>query len=702
MPHAPHIGRDLPRKEGEAALRGAGCYVSDVALPADALALVFRRSAMASAEVSVSALDRARAMPGVVAVLTAADLPAHGALEVNPIMPVSGLPDWPILAPGRVSAAGQPVAAVLAGSRAEARAAAETLEVAYTPQPAPAPAPMASRSWRAGDPEAAFAAAAHVVEVRSDHALLAPSPMEPRAIAVAYHAATEGVTAWCSTQTPHRARASFASILQVDPARIRVVAPDVGGAFGMKASVYPEEVLAVWAALSLKRSVRWVATRSEEFASASRGRGLRLSGRLALDGAGRFLALAAEVTGETGHWLSTSALVPPYNAARMLPTGYDVPALDIRTEAEWSAAPPVGIYRGAGRPEAVLLMERLVDRAAVATGLDRAEIRRRNLVPSERMPHAMATGGVLDSGDYPALMARIAPAWEAALAWRDAARAAGEAAGVGLAFYLEPSGEGWESARVTLESNGGLHVASGSSAQGQGRATTLAQIAADAAGVEYERVRVSFGDTGRDPEGIGAVASRSTAIGGSAVCQAASAVAERAAAGEALPIVEERRYENSGQAWGAGVCVARLSVDLETGKIALHRLDCLDDAGRIVSPALAHGQIRGGLAQGVGEALLERVVDGPDGAPLTDSFQLYAMPRAVDMPAMALDTMESPSPTNLLGAKGLGEGGTVAAPPAILSAALDALAPHGVGDLQMPLSPARVWAAIQSAKGEPR
>ena len=696
MSSAPHIGRDLPRKEGEALLRGAGRYVADIALPADALTLAFVRSDLPAARVRVET-GAARARPGVAAVLTAADLPPTGALAVNPLMPLRAAPDWPILAPGRVEAVGQPVAAVLAEGRAAARDAAEAVEVAYEPEAPPPPETVAERAWRSGDAEAGFARAAHVVEAEIRHPRLAPAPMEPRAIAVEYHAARDAVTVWSATQTPHRARDSFAAILQVDPGRIRVIAPDVGGAFGMKASVYPEEVLAVWAALHLKRSVRWVATRSEEFLSATHGRGLSTRGRLGVDAEGRFLALEAEAVGETGHWLATSALVPPLNAARVLPSGYDVAALDLRAAARRSAAPPVSIYRGAGRPEGILLMERLVDAAAARTGLDRMEIRRRNLLPPERLPREMPAGGALDSGDYPGLLARLEPAWRAALAWRDAARAAGGCAGAGLAFYVEPSGEGWESARVTLAEDGGLHVASGSSAQGQGRATTLAQIAADAAGVPYEAVTVAFGDTATCPEGIGAVASRSTSIGGSAVWEAARRVAERRAAGAALPITEELRYETGGQAWGHGACLARLSVDVETGAPSLHALSCIDDAGRIVNPALAEAQIRGGLAQGVGEALMEAVRLDADGQVLTGSFLDYAMPRAADMPAVALDAMESPSPLNALGAKGLGEGGTIAAPPAILSAALDALAPFGVRDLQPPLTSQTLWQAIREA-----
>lgn len=694
----PFVGRDVPRREGDALVRGRGLYVADVDLGPGALSLAFVRSPAPWGRIEGIDTEAARAMPGVAAVFTAADLGATPPLPVNPVLPLTREPAFPLLAGDEVRALGQAVAAVLAASPSEAVAAAETVAVTVAETPAPEAETLAERRWREGDVEGAFAVAAHVVEADVRHAMLAPSPMEPRAIA----AAVEGdrLTVWHSTQTPHRSRAALARLLGIDAARIRVIAPDVGGAFGMKGSIHPEEAVAVWAALRLGRPVRWIAGRGEEFLSAPRGRGLTTRGRLAVGADGRFLALRAEIEAPLGHWVPNSGLVPAFNAGRVLPSGYGVPALDVRVRARLTAAPAFGIYRGAGRPEAVMLMERLVDGAARASGLDAMEIRRRNLLPAERMPHPRATGGVLDSGDYPAVLARLETdgAWRAALDWRAAERAAGRLAGVGLAFYVEPSGEGWESARVTLSADGGVAVDSGSSAQGQSRATAYAQIAADALGVPTEAVTVRCGDTATCPEGIGALASRSTAIGGSAVLVAAEAVARRRDAGAPLPIVVETRYETEGQAWGHGAYLVRLTVDRDTGAPRLHRIDCVDDTGRVVNPALVEAQIRGGVAQGIGEALTEALrVDG-SGQLLTGSFMDYAMPRAADMAPMTLASLESPSPMNRLGAKGVGEAGTIGAPAAIVLAALDALAPLGVGDVPMPLTPARLWDIIRTAE----
>jgi carbon-monoxide dehydrogenase large subunit len=489
----------------------------------------------------------------------------------------------------------------------------------------------------------------------------------------------------------------LANILGISPDRIRVIAPDVGGAFGMKGSVYPEEVLAVWAALHHRRNLRWIATRSEDFLSASHGRGLTSAGQLALGADGRFLGLTAQIDAPLGYWLPNSGLIPAWNAARVLPGGYDIDVVDITTTARLTQRPPMGLYRGAGRPEANILMERLVEKAARVTGLDPFDLRRRNL--RRQLPARTATGNMLDSGDYPALleMLRDKGGWDAALARRDACRAQGRLAGVGMAFYVEPSGEGWESARVTSGVDGRAEVASGSSAQGQWRATAFAQIAADALGLCLGAITVRCGDTGTCPEGIGALASRSTPIGGSAVLAACRAVKARRDSGEAGEITEEIRYETDGQAWGYGAFLAELDVDGDTGAVTVSRMVSVDDTGVVINPALVRGQIIGGAAQGLGEALMERLVFDEDGQLLTGSFMDYALPRAADMPPVEVYSRQTASPLNLLGAKGVGEAGTIGAPAAILNAALDALGPVGVRDLTMPLTPSRVWAAIRNA-----
>lgn len=694
--HPTYTGTSVPSQEGTALLRGTGQFTADVPLE-NPLVLHLLRSPVALGRVGALDISAALQVPGVHAVHIGADVAGLGTLPVNPVLEMARQPDFPILAQDCVLAIGQPVAAILAQNANAAADAAELIDIDYDDAPDRVWDPLAQKHWQAGDVAAVFAAAAHVVSVRVQHAILAPSPMETRGIAVQYHEGTDSVTLWQSTQTPHRTRAVLANILGISPDRIRVIAPDVGGAFGMKGSVYPEEVLAVWAALHHRRNLRWIATRSEDFLSASHGRGLTSAGQLALGADGRFLGLTAQIDAPLGYWLPNSGLIPAWNAARVLPGGYDIDVVDITTTARLTQRPPMGLYRGAGRPEANILMERLVEKAARVTGLDPFDLRRRNL--RRQLPARTATGNMLDSGDYPALleMLRDKGGWDAALARRDACRAQGRLAGVGMAFYVEPSGEGWESARVTSGVDGRAEVASGSSAQGQWRATAFAQIAADALGLCLGAITVRCGDTGTCPEGIGALASRSTPIGGSAVLAACRAVKARRDSGEAGEITEEIRYETDGQAWGYGAFLAELDVDGDTGAVTVSRMVSVDDTGVVINPALVRGQIIGGAAQGLGEALMERLVFDEDGQLLTGSFMDYALPRAADMPPVEVYSRQTASPLNLLGAKGVGEAGTIGAPAAILNAALDALGPVGVRDLTMPLTPSRVWAAIRNA-----
>lgn len=682
----------MSRREDPRLLRGEGQYAGDIALP-DALHLAFLRSPVACGQITHLETAQAEALPGVHAVLTAQTLGPLGVLEVNPVLPLCEAPHFPILASSHVEAVGQPVAAVLAATVNRALDAVEEISAEIDETPAPPSELLAMQHWQSGDAAAEFARAAHMVAVRVAHPRLAPSPMEPRAIAVLPESG--GLTVWLSTQTPHRAHADLARILSLDPTRLRVIARVVGGAFGMKASLYPEEVLAVWAAHHLGRPVRWTATRSEEFLSATHGRGLTSEGQLAIDGNGRFLALKARVAAPLGHWLPNSALIPAWNAARILPGPYDIAATDLGTSARRAHTTPTGIYRGAGRPEACALMERLADAAARATGLDPAEIRRRNLnrlngprdLPAGRVEgadYATALDHFLTLADYPAWCAR-----------RNARRTEGALAGVGLGYYVEPSGKGWESARVTLEA-GRATVQFGGSSQGHGRETALAQIAADALGLSPGDITVLHGDTATCPPGIGALASRSTPIGASAVLEACREIIRRRDAGESAPITADTIYTAPGEAWGHGCYLAAIEIDRDTGTPQLTHMACLDDAGRLINPMLAEGQVMGGFAQGLGEAMME-ALHFDEGQLLTGSFMDYAMPRAGDLPTLTIHKSETPATTNALGAKGIGEAGTIGAPAAILNAALDALAPLGVTDLQMPLTSLSLWQAITDA-----
>lgn len=695
-----YIGQAHRNRRTATLLAGQGLFTDDVSLPG-ALHLAFLRSPVASGRIDTLDLAAARAVAGVHAVHVGADVAMVGVPEVNAVLPLLHPEEFPVLALDNVHAAGQPVAAALAESRAVALDACEAIGLEVTATEV-SPREIARKSWRSGDAEAAFATAPLVVQAHVAHPRLAPSPLEPRAIAVEYLPATDGVTVWLSTQTPHRARSQLARILGRGEDAIHVIAPDVGGAFGMKASLYPEEVFAVWAAFHHRRSVRWTATRSEDFLSATHGRGLTCGGRLALAEDGQFLALEAEVEAPLGHWLPNSALVPAWNAARILPGAYDIAHVSISTSAVAHALAPTGIYRGAGRPEANCLMERLVDDAARATGIDPIELRKRNLVIERALPFRTVTGNLLDSGDYAGLLDRLTTlgAYSTALATRDARRAEGGLAGLGVAFYLEPSGSGWESARVTWGADGQVTVTSGSSSQGHGRDTAFAQIAAETLDLPIERVEVICGDTALCPPGIGALASRSTAIGGSAVFRACEELRARSLRGDPLPMVAEVRYENEGQAWGYGAYLVAVEIDAETGRMEITEATCVDDAGRIVNPAQVEGQIRGGFAQGWGEAMCEAIRYDGDGQLLTGSLMDYALPRAADLPPLSIHKTETPSPMNALGAKGVGEAGTIGAPAAILNAALDALAPLGVRHLDMPLTPDRIWQAITDARGD--
>jgi len=735
----------MRRLEDERLLRGGGGYVSDL-LPEGCLHAAFVRSPLPCATIRSVDAAAARELPGVAAVFTAADLGRLGQAAVNPLVP--GLTTRPFspLAEGRVGAVGEAVALVVAESAQAALDAAEAVEVDYEELPPETPETLFRQSWRSGEPDAAFAAADAVVEVRGEHARLAPSPMEPRAALAEWDG--RRLTVWLSTQTPHRARADLAAILGLDPERIDVIAPDVGGAFGGKASLYPEDAAVALAARTLGRPVRWCATRGEDLLAATHGRGGVLDAALAVDRNGTFLALRAEIAFPLGQWMPYSAVVPARNAARVLPGPYRGGAVDITMRGETSNTATLGIYRGAGRPEAAMVMERLVESAARRLGVDPLELRRRNSLPTIDRPYRTPTGEVVDSADAPGLLeaAQAAAGYDGLRQRRDERRAAGEICGLGTALYIEPCGAGWESARVGLAQDGRIVVATGSTNQGQGRASATAQLVGDILRVPPEGIVVHDGDTRTTPAGIGALASRSTAIGGSALLLAAGRLHERARtlAGELLQadpadleacetgfrlanglvreigwpalaeaarcrqakpaelvLVEDERFETPAETWASGCCIAFVSIEADTGIPTIERLLWVDDAGRVVNPLLAEGQLVGGAVQGLGEALMERIVYDESGQLSTGSLMDYALPRAADVPPITLVSRDTPSPSNPLGAKGVGEAGCVAVPPAIVNAVVDALAPFGVDHLDMPLTSEKIWRALRrGGKGE--
>jgi carbon-monoxide dehydrogenase large subunit len=690
----------LARVEDRRLLTGRGQYVHDLRQPG-MLHAVFVRSTHARARLTGVDLQAAQDSEGVVAVMGPEQLAGRFMPPINELVPGMRLPDCPLLAQGRVDSVGQPIALVLATSLQAAQAAAELVFVDYEAEPAQGDtaggAPLGRVRHQAGNAPPAHAT--HCVRVSHQQPRVIAMSLEPRAALAQWDAASGTLTAWLGTQAPSRARADIARTLGLPVAQVRVVAPDVGGAFGAKASVSPEDLVVAFAAQHLQATVKWMSSRSEEFMSAAQGRGAKLEGELWLDGEGRFLHLQAHLQFPMGAWLPYSAVVPARNAARILPGPYRVAGVDIVAEAGMSNAAAVNIYRGAGRPEAALLMERLVEMAARKAGIDPVELRLRNLVEAEAMPYATPTGECFDAGDYRLALekacARFAYADERQLQARR--RAAGEVVGIGIAMYVEPCGQGWESARVTLQADGRVRVASGSAAQGQGHETSYAVIAAEALGCEAAQVSVDHGDTGSCPEGVGALASRSMAIGGSAVAQAARLAAARRDAGEALPLTAETVYTAPSEGWSYGCVIARMSIDSDTGRPRIERLVWVDDAGRIISPQLAEGQLLGGLAQGLGQAMLERIVYDGEGQLLTGSLMDYAVPRADDMPPIELESLAMTTQANLLGAKGVGEAGCIGVPAALLNAAADALSPLGERALDFPLTAERLWRALQAS-----
>jgi carbon-monoxide dehydrogenase large subunit len=758
------VGQPLRRREDRTLVTGRGRFVDDLAV-AGVAHLVLARCPHAHARVRSLDTGAAKRVPGVIAVVTANELGAIGPVPLMRLAPGTVVPEYPLLAAGVVRAQGVPVAAVVADSPYAASDAVERLAIEYEPldgvaDPDTALAPGAPQvveasrdnralavAWRHGDADRAFREAAHRVTVTVQQQRLAGVPMEPRAALARWDPDTDELTMWTSTQAPFRIRSSLARMLGLDEARVRVIAPDVGGGFGVKGGPYREEVLVAWLARRLRRPVKWFSTRAEDILTTNHGRGGRSTGELALDQSGRITGLRARIRQPLGSSLAVTVGGTPQNHGRCLPGPYLVEHVDIESVGVFTTTPPVGAYRGAGRPEAAFLIERLVDEAARVLRVDPAEIRRRNLIPAERFPFKTATGQVYDSGDYPALLERtLTEAGYAELRQAQAERRArGEIVGIGVAAYVEPSGLGWESGLIRVEQTGAVLAITGSSAHGQGHETTFAQIVADELGVSPDAVTVRHGDTHGAPQGIGTFGSRSTALGGSALALAArdvrekgrriaagmleaavddvvaanggfgvvgapgrtmawARVAEFAYRGQGLPsgtdpgLEATRFFSPEGEVWSAGALVAAVRVDRDTGTVTPERIVWVDDAGTIVNPLLADGQLEGSLAQGWGQVMMEDAVLDRDGHLLAGTLMDYAVPRADDVPHAEIGHADTPSPNNPLGVKGIGEAGTIGIPPVMVNAVVDALAPFGVTHLDMPLTPERIWRAL-AAKG---
>lgn len=759
-------GQSRRRVEDGRFLNGAGRYIDDVKVDG-ALHGVVLRSPHAHARILRFDASEAAAMPGVRLVLSAAELRAEGIGDLPCVAVVATvapiiIPPRPALADTVVRHVGDPVAFVVAETPAQARDAAEAIAVEYDALPAIADAaaalaPDAPQLWpqapgnlsylfRKGDRaavEAAFAAAHTVVSLALVNNRVAAAPVETRA-AIAHHDAASGAFLLEVTgQGVHGIRDQLAQhILRIPPERLTVVAPDVGGGFGAKNFVYPEYVLLLVAARRLRRPVRWSSSRTEDFLSSAHGRDNRTEARMALDAEGHILGLDVHTIANLGAYLSPSGPGSSTNAPGTAMGGfYAIPAVCMEVRGVFTNTVPIDAYRGAGKPEANYVTERLIDLAARQTGRDPAALRRLNLIAD--FPYRSAMGMAIDCGDAKANLAAVLDAADQAgfAARRMAARAEGKLLGLGLACFLETArGAPGEWAAVRFEADGQVALATGTQSNGQGHETSFPQIAADRLGLPHVAFRLVQADTRSVAHGKGHGGARSLHMAGAALVQAmdaAIAKARRLAAQllqteEAALEFRDGRFEVPGETRGIGLLdvaraaaeagesidaevdspldlitfpngchVAEVEIDPETGLVRLLRYTAVDDYGRLVNPMLTAGQVQGGLAQGIGQALLEEVTYDADSAqPLAASFQDYCLPRAEDLPDLAVTFAGVPTASNPLGVKGSGQAGCIAAPQTVMHAVLDALAPLGVKTLDMPATPAKVWAAIQAARAE--
>src|SRR5690348_2496384 len=780
------IGTPVRRREDYRFLTGQGTYTDDINRPGQLHAYILR-SPHANARIAAIDISAAAAAPGVAAVYTGKDMTADG---------VGGLPcGWqihskdgspmiepahPPLATDQVRHVGDQVAVVIAETLAQAREAAELIQVDYAEEPAainPAEAlkpgspqvwPEAPGNlcydWQLGDlaaVEAAFAKAARVVQLDLTNNRLVPNAMEPRAAIGEFDRATGEHTLYTTSQNPHVIRLLMgAFVLHIPEARLRVVAPDVGGGFGSKIYHYAEEAIVTWAAGKLKRPVKWTADRSESFMSDAHGRDHVTHVELALDRDAKFLALKVSTIANMGAYLSTFATcIPTYLYGTLLAGTYTTPAVYVETKAVFTHTVPVDAYRGAGRPEATFLLERIVDVASDELGIDPAELRRRNFIPADAFPYQTPVALQYDSGDYQTTlqMALEAADYAGFEARRREAANRGKYRGIGIATYIEACGIApsavvgslgaraglFESAAVRVHPTGSVTVLTGSHQHGQGHETTFAQLVSDHLGLPIHAIEIVHGDTAKIPYGMGTYGSRSLAVGGTAIVKAMDKVIAKGrkiaahlleaseadvefkdgaftVAGtdrsktlgevaltayvphnfphdELEPGLDETAfYDPKNFTFPSGAHIAEVEIDPDTGSLTVCSFTASDDFGRIINPMIVAGQVHGGLAQGIGQAVLEGCVyDKATGQLLTGSYNDYAMPRADDLPSFALSTHVTLCAHNPLGVKGCGEAGAIGAPAAIANAIVDALKPLGIKHVEMPATPERLWRAIQ-------
>jgi carbon-monoxide dehydrogenase large subunit len=778
--NAPLIGVRVARKEDYRFLTGAGQYTDDVSLPNQAYA-AFVRSPHAHARIQGIRLDKAKKAPGVLGIFTGQDL-ANAKVGGLPcgwlITDVNGQPmkepPHPCLAQGKVRHVGDQVAVVVAETLAQAKDAAELVDVDYEVLPAVVDVSSATKKaaihdgapnntcyvWALGDKnacDAAFAKAAHVTKLEFVNNRLIPNAIEPRAAIGGYSRADDAYTLYVSSQNPHVERLLMtAFVLGLPEHKVRVIAPDVGGGFGSKIYLYAEDVVVTWAAKQLNRSVKWTAERSESFVSDAHGRDHVTVAELAMDKDGKFLGMRVKTTANMGAYLSTFAsCIPTILYATLLAGQYTTPVIYCEVTAVFTNTTPVDAYRGAGRPEATYVVERLVETAAREMKIDPAEIRRRNFIRS--FPYQTPVALMYDTGNYDATL-------DAALKLADVAgfkkrkeesQKNGKLRGLGYAAYIEACGIApsavagslgaraglFEAGEVRVHPTGSVTVFTGSHSHGQGHETTFAQVVADRLGLPLENVDIVHGDTSKVLFGMGTYGSRSLAVGGTAIVKALDKViakgkkiaAHLMEAAEAdvewdrgtykvagtdkkktfgevafaayVPhnyphdklepgLNENAFYDPANFTFPAGTYVCEVEIDKDTGTVKIERFTAVDDFGKIINPMIVEGQVHGGLAQGIGQALTEGCRYDADGQLVTGSFMDYSIPRATDVPSFAVDTRETPCTHNPLGVKGCGEAGAIGSPAALMNAITDAL---GVKDLPMPATAQTVWRSLQKA-----
>ncbi len=772
------IGARIKRREDPRLITGHATYVDDIRLP-NVLHLEVLRSIYAHARIKRVDASKASSLPGVVAVFSGEE-----AQRLTPPLPAaSSIPNLKVpehypLAVDKVRFVGEGVAAVVATDRYVARDALELIEVEYEPLPAVVDpekamepgAPVlheefgdniAYRLPLGGDVDDALRKADVVIRQRMENQRLIPSPMETRGVVAQYQPGDDRLTVWLSTQAPHLMRTQLAALLDMPEHKVRVVAPEVGGAFGSKNNPYAEEVLAAALAMRLGRPIKWIEDRQENMVATSHGRGQVAYLEAGARHDGTVTALRLRIIADLGAYHHILTPVAPIQTALMMTGCYRIPIATTDIVGVFTNKTPVDPYRGFGRAEAAYYIERLMDLVARELNLDPVAVRRRNFIQPDQFPYTTATGQVYDSGDYDLTLSRALEMLDYQQFRQDQQRLRreGRHIGVGFATYVWRAGfpsaaippgldfikGGWESATVRVEPTAKVTVLTGTSPHGQGAETTFGQLVADELGVPIEDVRVVHGDTDIVQYGIGTMGSRSLAVGGSAVALSLRKVREKAIhiaahivearpedmvfekghiyvrgfperavafrevanlayRGVNLPPGTEPGLEatsffdppNFTSPFGAHLCV--VEVDTNTGEVKVLRYVAVDDCGRAINPMLVEGQIQGGIAQGIGQALWEGAMYDENGQILTGSFMDYAIPTSIDLPEIEMDRTETPTLINPLGAKGVGEAGTIGAPAAVVNAVVDALSPLGIGHMDMPLWPERVWRAIQQAR----